>query len=124
MPRGVESSFHFPCLFLSLFPRFLAKCLLSLRQQIAETESVLHHFFTDAERDRRLEYGAIENVGMEFAVFAAGIDAGRQIGEEGCVQLAPRERSVENSRIDADSDRTKTQPYEFPRKFARIAFPD
>jgi hypothetical protein len=102
----------------------LQGCLLSFRQQIAETESVAHNFFADANRDRGLKYGAIENVRVEFAVLTAGVDAWRQIGEEGSVQLAPREGRIENAGIDADGDRSKTQSHKFPRKFTRVALPD
>src|SRR5580704_3234741 len=78
------------------------RSVLSLRQEIAKAKSVAQHFFAGAKSNRRFENGAIENEGMEFAILSAGIDAGRQIGEERGVEFAPGERVVQNSRIDAN----------------------
>src|SRR4029077_1364601 len=109
---------------VSIFFIRLHRRLLSLRQQIAETKSVACNLFADAECDRRLKHGAIENEGMEFTVFSAGIHPARQIGEEGRVQLAPRERGIEYARIDTDRDRPETLSYEFPSEFTGVALPD
>src|ERR1700688_2400193 len=81
--------------FLVRFFVRLQGCLLSFRQQITETKPVAQHFFSNMARDRRLKYRAIENEGVEFAVLSAGIHAGRQVGEERCVQLAPRKGRIE-----------------------------
>ena len=48
--------------------------------------------------------GAIEDEGVEFAVFAARVGVGGEIAEEGFVEFAASEAGVENLGVDASCD--------------------
>src|SRR6266404_5898652 len=61
---------------------------------------------------------------MEFAVLAARIDAGRQIGEERFVEDTTCEGRIEDTRIYANHNCLKTQAQKIAGKFARITLPD
>src|SRR6267378_4016883 len=109
---------------VSIFFIHLHASLLSLRQQIAKPESVAQHFFAGGETNWRLKDGTVENERMEFAVLAARIDAGRQIGEKRFVENATREGWIEDTRIYTNHNRLKTQAQKIAGEFARIALPD
>src|SRR4030095_12441104 len=55
--------------------------------------------------NRMVEHRSVECKRMEFAVFAAGIDALRQIRQQLPVEPAPRTRPIELTRIDAGEPR-------------------
>jgi len=109
---------------VSIFFIHLHVSLLSLRQQIAKPESVTQYFFASGEMNRRLKDGTIENERMEFAVLAARIDAGRQIGEERFVEDATREGRIEDTRINTNHNCLKTQTQKIASESARITFPN
>src|SRR6195256_5277328 len=109
---------------ISFFLVLLHASLLSLRQQIAKPESVTQYFLAGGETNRRLKDGTVENERMEFAVLAARIDAGRQIGEERFVEDATREGRIEDTRIYTNHNCLKTQAQKIAREFARITLPD
>src|SRR5260370_25464570 len=94
------------------------------RQEIAEGEGIAPDNFAEGEVYGAREDGAVEGKGVEFAVFAAGIDARREIGKEGFVQLAPGEAWIEDPGIDTDGDGAKLRGMEFADEFTRVAFPD
>ena len=73
-------------------------------QEIAEDERIALDDFAEGEGDGAREDGAVEDEGVEFAIFAAGIDGGREIGKEGCVEFATGEAGIEDFGVDADSD--------------------
>ena len=60
--------------------------------------------FAEGEDDGAPKYGAVEDEGVEFTVFAAGIHAGRKSGEKGRIEFTAGEAGVEDFGIDADSD--------------------
>ena len=47
---------------------------------------------------------AVEDEGMEFAIFAASVGAGRKVAEKGFVEFTACEAGVENFGIDAGGD--------------------
>jgi len=61
---------------------------------------------------------------VEFPVFAARIDPGGQIAEEGIVELTAGESAVQHFGIDADGDGAKFGLMESADKFAGVALPD
>ena len=61
---------------------------------------------------------------MELAVLAAGIDPGRQFGEQPFVVTSPGEGWVEQLRIDADERRLEACVEELARESGRIASPE
>src|SRR6267154_5429130 len=61
---------------------------------------------------------------MEFAVLAARIDAGRQIGEERFVEDTTCEGRIEDTRIYTNHNCLKTQAQKIASEFARITLPD
>ena len=93
-------------------------------QQIAEDEGIAMDDFAENEADGAREDRAIEDEGVEFTVFAAGIDAGREIGEESCIDFAAGEAGIEDFGIDANGDRAKACCVEFADEFAGVTFPD
>jgi len=80
--------------------------------------------FAENEADGAREDRAIEDEGVEFTVFAAGIDAGREIGEESCIEFAAGEAGIEDFGVDANGDRAKSGGVEFADEFAGVAFPN
>src|SRR5260370_31492740 len=73
-------------------------------EQIAIDEGIALDDFAGANRNGIAEDRTIENEGVELAVFAAGVDVGRQIAEEGSVELATGEAGVENFEINAGGE--------------------
>ena len=71
-----------------------------------------------------MKNGAIENEGVEFAVFAARVGAGRKIAEERGVKFTAGEAGVENLRIDASDDGAEMLFVEIADQLACIVFPE
>jgi hypothetical protein len=63
------------------------------------------------------------NKRVELAVLAAGVDAGRQFGQEPLLVAAAREGRVEHARIDADERRLEAGGEELLRKRGRVLSP-
>src|SRR5438045_4113672 len=61
---------------------------------------------------------------MIFAVFAAGINAGRQIGDKTEVEVAADERAVELGPFDAAQHGAKAERDEGRDQLARVALPN
>jgi hypothetical protein len=61
---------------------------------------------------------------VELTVLAAGIDAGRQFGQQPFVVAAPRKAGVEQARIDADERRLEAGGEELLRKRGRVVPPE
>jgi len=64
--------------------------------------------------DRFTKDRAIENEGMELAVFPAWINSGRQIVEQGLIEKPPCELCVELASVDADHHRLEPGVNEVP----------
>jgi hypothetical protein len=94
------------------------------RQQITEDEGIVLDGFAEGEADGARKDGAVENESVEFAVLAAGVDTGREIGEEGFVKFATGETGIEKFGVDADGDGAEVQGVEFADEFAGVALPD
>ena len=94
------------------------------REKIAEGEAFAVHDFAVLYRDGTAEDGTGENESVEFAVFAAGIHSGWEVGEKGGREFPAREAVVEFFGIDADGYGTKAERAEFTSEFAGFAFPD
>jgi hypothetical protein len=75
-----------------------------LGQKIAKHKAIAVDNFSRSNRDGRLKDGAVEDEGVEFAVFAAGVGVGRKIAEEGIVQFAAGEAGIENFGVDASGN--------------------
>jgi len=61
----------------------------SRAREIRENEAISFDDFAHRDIDRLPKAGAIVHKRMEFAVFATGVNRGRQIGEESVVWNAP-----------------------------------
>src|SRR6266566_1283029 len=72
----------------------------------------------------RAEDWTVKNKSVKFAVFAAGIDAGRQIREERFIEFTPGEAAIENLGIHADGDGAESLGVEKTDELARVALPD
>ena len=68
--------------------------------------------------------GTIENKGVEFAVFAAGVDVGRKIAEQGFIEFAASKAGVENFGVDACGDGAEMMPVEVLDQLAGVALPN
>jgi hypothetical protein len=62
------------------------------------------HGLTDREGYGSVKDGAIEDKGVEFAVFANRIDVLRKVMKEGFVQFAPHQAGIEKFCINAHRD--------------------
>ena len=67
---------------------------------------------------------AIEDEGVELAVFAARVGAGRKIAEKGFVQFAAGEAGIENFGVNASGNSPEALLVKKPDQFAGIAFPE
>src|SRR5260370_36360036 len=94
------------------------------RQQVAEDEGIAPGDFAEGEVYGAREDGAVEGKGVEFAVFAAWIDARREIVEEGHIEFTAGEAWIEDPGIDTDDDGAKLRGMELADEFTRVAFPD
>lgn len=99
--------------------------MLSFRtwQQITKDERVALDDFASANGNGRAENRAIENEGVEFAVFAARIDAGGELAEEFGSQFPARKGSVEFAGIDAGGEGAETVVQEAGSEFAGVDLP-
>src|SRR5690242_415452 len=80
--------------------------------------------FAGSNRNGPAEDGTVKDKRVEFAVFAAGIGAGRKIEEKGIVEFAADETGSENFGIDAGGDGAETLFVEKADELARVALPD
>jgi hypothetical protein len=78
-------------------------CFFLQWQQITKNKIVAVDDFAGPEWDGVLEDWAVEDEGMELAVFAAGIGLRRKIREERGVQFTACERAGEDSGVDTGS---------------------
>ena len=72
----------------------------------------------------RLKDRAVEDEGVEFAVFAARVGIGREIAEKEFVQFAAGKAGIENFRIDASGDSAEMMIVKITNQFAGVALPD
>src|ERR1700686_4355137 len=79
-------------------------CFLHLRQKIAKHKAIAVYNVSRSNGNGRFKNGAIEDEGVELAVFAARVGVGRKIAEEGIVQFAAGEGGIENFGVDAGGD--------------------
>jgi len=70
------------------------------------------------------ENRAIEDKGVEFAVFAAGVGAGREIAKKRVVEFASGEAGIENLGINANGGGAETLQVEKANEFARVTLPN
>ena len=59
---------------------------------------------------------------MKFAVFAAGVDVGRQTVKKRSIDFASGQIRVEDFAVHADNDGAKAENLEFTDQIARSAF--
>ena len=71
---------------------------------VVDGGDVLGEDFAGAGVDGGGEHGAVDDAGVELAVFAEGVDLGREVGEEGAVEAAGGEGSVEVEAADVGDD--------------------
>ena len=71
-----------------------------------------------------MKNGGVEDEGVEFAVFAAGVGVRREIAEEGGVELAAGEAGVEDFRIDTGGDGAEILSVEMADELAGVALPE
>lgn len=83
-----------------------------------------YHFLSAYKWDFFFKYRAGIAERVEFPVFAARIDARRQIGDETGIELAACERCVENREVDADCNGLKTQRDEVAHESRCVLFPE
>ena len=77
----------------------LAKGLRSF--EIGENEAISLQDFANLDADGLPEARAVVHKRMELAVFAARVDAGRQVGQELGVEITAGEFGGEHIRVDA-----------------------
>ena len=83
---------------------------LSRGHQVGEHEAVALDHLAGRDCDGVMEHGPRVGEGVELAVFAAGVDGGGEVREEGLVEIAPGEGTIEFPRID---ERRTGRPYRF-----------
>src|SRR5437764_12289448 len=69
------------------------------------------------------ENRAIEDKGVEFAVFAAGVGAGREIAKKRVVEFASGEAGIEHLGINANGGGAETLHVEKANELARVTLP-
>ena len=70
-----------------------------------------------------LKQWTVVNEGVEFAILAAGIHAGRQLRNEAFVERPSAELIAKVTRVHAHNDGLKAQGYRLARKLQPIAMP-
>src|SRR2546430_11947315 len=80
--------------------------------------------FAGSNGNGPVEDGASEDKRVKFAVFAAGIGAGRKVAEKRFVELPAGKARGEDFRINANGDGAETLGVEFANQFASVALPD
>src|SRR6267154_3630948 len=78
------------------------------REQVAVNEGVALDHFSKHYRNRFAENRAVEDEGVEFAVFAAWIDAGGQVVKKRGIELATGEAAVEHFGVYTGRDGAET----------------
>jgi len=68
--------------------------------------------------------GAVEDEGVELAVFAAGVNQRRQVTEKRCIEFPSGEAAVKDLAVHAHGDGAKARGVQVADELARIAFPD
>jgi len=113
------------CVEQSFFLWYLAFILLlppvaGSRSQKIKAVAVDH--LSRSNGNGRLKNRAVEDEGVKFAVFAAGVGVRGRSPEEGFVQFAAGEAGIESFRIDASGNGAETVLVEVADQFARVAF--
>src|SRR2546428_12633699 len=104
--------------------RFSSFCFLHFGQQITKHKTIAVYNFSQADRNGKVKDWAVDDEGMEFAVFAAGINAGRKIGEERIVKLAASEAAIEDLGIHANGDAAEALRVKEMNELVSVAIPD
>src|ERR1700722_13057774 len=81
------------------YPIAGAAASLGGRDQVDEAEAIPRLTPTEREIHRLAEVRAVEDEGVEFSVLAGGIDAVRQVGQEGRVDRPPREAQIQLGQV-------------------------
>src|SRR6478752_9071440 len=76
-------------------------------QQIGKYEAVALDHLTAFNRQRSRKHRAVVGEGMKFAVFAAGIDAGWELCQQGLIELPADEACRQLLGIDAGEARAQ-----------------
>src|SRR5713226_4657413 len=97
---------------------------LHFRQQIAKHKTIAVYNFSRADRNGKVKDRAVKNKSVELAVFAAGVSAGREIGEERIVELASSEAAIEDLGIHANGDGAEALRVEETNELERVALPN
>jgi hypothetical protein len=92
--------------------------------QITKRKAVAIDDFAALDGDWAAEDGASEDEGVEFAVFATGVNACGKIGEKIGSEFATGEAAIELLGVDADGDGAEPLLAESASEFARVALPD
>src|SRR5882757_229201 len=87
------------------------------REQVAVNEGVALDHFSKHYRNWFAEDGAVEDEGVEFAVFAAGIDASGQVLKKRGIELATGEAAVEHFGVYTGRDSAETVSVEAAVEF-------
>src|SRR5947209_8125561 len=104
--------------------RFSSFCFLHIGQQITKHKTIAVYNFSRADRNGKVKDRAVDDEGMEFAVFAAGINAGREIGEERIVELAASEAAIEDLGIHTNCDGAEALRVKEMNELVSVALPD
>jgi hypothetical protein len=96
----------------------------SCPRQVSKHEAVALDDLPEGAGDWVSEDRPCMDEGVKLAVLTAGIDLGREIGEQTLVVTPPRERRVEFARVDADDDGPKASLDEASSELRRVSTPE
>jgi len=91
---------------------------------MTKNKTIAVYYVSRSNGNGRLKDRAVEDEGVEFAVFAARVRVGRKVTEEGCVEFAAGEAGVKSFRIDASSDGAEILVVKVADELAGVALPD
>src|SRR6266576_1276833 len=92
--------------------------------QVAEDKSLALDDLAALAGDRLGEDRTPRDEGVELAVLASGVDAGRELDEQPLVVAAPAEGGVDHARVDADERRLEARVEELARECGRVVPPE
>src|SRR5207237_143488 len=98
---------------------------LSMLDEITVHEALLaQHSLAHCVADFLAKTGPTRDEGVKLTALAARVRRRRQIGEQGAIELAPREIGVDLGRIDADESRRVAVADEALRQVRGVETPD
>src|SRR5690348_14708469 len=99
------------------------RCGSLIGNEIAEPEAVTANDLARLATHGLAKDRSVKHKGVEFAILAAGVAAGRQFGEQLLIDHPPGKTRIQLLRIDADDHRPEPLRDETADRHRRIALP-